>query len=177
MKLYLPALLTALFPYTLLAVFHCLFTGFLMETVFQNNALLCLAALALCLLIALISVVVLCIFGCRAAVPPDRRALLVMAIKLVQIPAYLALFALGAMFLVTIFTMPFTLFIVFWDVVTILLSGAVGAVFLRKNYRAGVLNRTEWMVHTILQFVFCADVVSAVIVFRNLKQRPQMCAN
>ena len=153
-----------------------------METVFRNNALFCLAALAVCFLIALVSVIVLCILGCRASVPPDRRALLVMGIKLIQIPAYAALFVLGALFLATIFTIPFTLFlatiftipftlfIVFWDVVTIILSGAVGAVFLRKNYCAGCLNHTEWIVHTVLQFVFCADVVSTVIVFRKLKQ-------
>lgn len=170
MKLYLPALLTALFPYSLLAIFHCLFSGFLMDTVFRNNALFCLAALAVCFLIALVSVIALCILGCRASVPPDRRALLVMGIKLIQIPAYAALFVLGALFLATIFTIPFTLFIVFWDVVTIILSGAVGAVFLRKNYCAGCLNHTEWIVHTVLQFVFCADVVSTVIVFRKLKQ-------
>ena len=165
MKFFLPAALTALFPYALLAALHCLFTGFGMDTVFGGGIGL-LLALGAAVLAAAASAAVLCIRLLRPE-PLPQAARISLGIKLAHIPAYLALFALGLMFLVTIFTIGFTLFIVFWDCLAIAFSGAVGTAAAYRCYRGGILTRTEWIVHTVLQFVFCADVVSAVIVCRK----------
>lgn len=165
MKLFVPAALTALFPYTLLAALHCLFTGFGMDTVFGDGIGL-LLALGAAVLAAAVSAAVLCI-QLRRDAPPRTAARIAMLIKLAHIPAYLALFALGLMFLLTVFTAGFTLFIVFWDCLAIAFSGAAGAVAVCRCHRGGVLTRTEWIAHTVLQFIFCADVVSAVIVSRK----------
>jgi hypothetical protein len=96
-------------------------------------------------------------------------ALYNMVIKLAQIPAYVIIFILGVLLLLSIFTYGFTVFFMIIDLFTIFLSGLIGIVASRKNYTCGNLSTTEWIIHSILQFVFCADIVSAIIIYRRSK--------
>lgn len=92
-----------------------------------------------------------------------------MIIKIIQIPAYLFIFAIGFVCLITIFTVGISFVLLILDGVSIILSGLIGVFVVRRCYADGILTRTEMVIHSILQFVFCLDVVSAIIVFRKVK--------
>lgn len=88
-------------------------------------------------------------------------ALANMLVKLLQIPAYGLWFAVGlAMFL---FMGPVLAFLM--DVLAILLTGLVGLAAVLRCRKEEKLGRKAAVIHGILQFVFCADVFSAVWVY------------
>lgn len=92
-------------------------------------------------------------------------------VKLIHIPAYLLIFALGLLCMITIFTMGFSLFFVFFDCLTICLSGMLGVLAVWTLYRSGKCTGPFLILHGILQFIFVADVISAVIIYRRAKKQ------
>lgn len=92
-----------------------------------------------------------------------------MWVKLVQIPAYVMWFVLGAALF--LFMGPLLAFLV--DAMTILLSGLIGLAAVLRCRREGILTVRQAVIHGILQFVFCADVFSAVILYRKTKEVSQ----
>ena len=88
-----------------------------------------------------------------------------MLIKLVQIPAYLAIFVLGVLFFLTIFTYAFSVFFVLFDCITIFLTGLVGLTANLRLYKERKCSGSFAALNSVCQFVFCIDVISAVIVY------------
>lgn len=95
-------------------------------------------------------------------------ALANMLIKLVQIPAYVIWFVVGVAFF--LFMGPLIAFVM--DAMAISLSGLVGLAAVLRCREEGFLEREKGFPHNILQFVFCADVVSAVLVYRKSRRMP-----
>ena len=90
-----------------------------------------------------------------------------MLIKLFHIQNYIVLF-LGAMLLFAIPMVPVLIWVV--DVMTIALSGLVGLAAVLRCRVEGRLTNKAAAVNGILQFVFCADIISAIWVYRNTKE-------
>ncbi len=89
-----------------------------------------------------------------------------MLIKLVHIPAYAVWFAVGILlFLFMGAPLAFVM-----DVMAIILSGIVGLAAVLRCRRERRLATKAAVVNGVLQFVFCADVFSAVWVYRNTKE-------
>ena len=100
-----------------------------------------------------------------------RLALASMIIKLFHIQGYVALFlvALSGAFL--LFLLPMLVAVVWvMDVMTIILSGLVGLAGVLRCRAEGRLTTKAAVVNGILQFVFCADVFSAIWIYRNTKE-------
>lgn len=95
-------------------------------------------------------------------------ALANMLIKLVQIPAYVIWFAVA----VVLFLFMGALIALVMDGMAIILSGLVGLAAVLRCRKEGQLAGEKALLHGILQFVFCADVVSAVLVYRESRRRP-----
>lgn len=95
-----------------------------------------------------------------------RQARATMWVKLVQIPAYVMWFVLGAALF--LFMGPLLAFLV--DAMTIIVSGLVGLGTVFRCRKEGILTGKQTVTHGILQFVFCADVVSAIILYRKTKE-------
>ena len=100
-----------------------------------------------------------------------KLALASMLIKLLHIQNYVALFFGAALTAVIPFLFPMVAAMA-WvvDVLTILLSGAVGLAAVVRCRMEDRLTRKAAAVNGILQFVFCADVFSAIWVYRNTKE-------
>lgn len=92
-----------------------------------------------------------------------------MWIKLLQIPAYALWFLVGML----LFLFMGALLAVLVDAMTILLSGLVGLAAVRRCKEEGVLTADQAVTYGILQFVFCVDVVSAIILYRKSKEVSQ----
>jgi len=172
MKKYLPLTLVILFPYMIIFAIVCIFTGFLMETVFGYNVFVLIAALLILYIAAFICSAVVFIRSLvkkRSAIELLRMN---MIIKLVHIPAYVLIFLLGFAFFMTIFTFAFTIALMILDVMTIVLTGLLGLSGVIRGYSENKLSQNAAIVHGILQFVFCLDVASAIIAYRKAKKAP-----
>lgn len=97
-----------------------------------------------------------------------KLALASMLVKLFQIQNYVVLF-LGGAGLGLLFS-PIALFLWLLDVMTIFLTGLVGLAAVFRCRVEGRLTTKAMVVNGILQFVFCADVFSAIWVYRNTKE-------
>ena len=114
---------------------------------------------------------VLClIFGLKGNWDALSVAKTTMIIKLLQIPAYLVIFLLSLIFIITIFTFGFVIAFAFFDYLTLLMSGMLGILAVVQAIRNGKvsLKKSWWVI--LLQFIYCADVVAAVIFYVKLKK-------
>lgn len=162
----------ALFPYGLLFSLYCVFTGFLMETVFSGNIFVLLFYLLVFFIVALIGNVIFLILSAVRKWDSSPVSFMNMLIKLIQIPAYIAIFVLGLLFLLTIFTFGFSIFFVIFDCLTIFLTGLTGVAAVSRCYSEGKIPKTASIILGIFQFVFCIDVVCAIIVCVKSKSNP-----
>ena len=146
------------------------FFDYIMNSVFDANALYLIAALFLyCILAAIISIA--CFFiSIRKKWDATSLAKAAMIMKLVQVPAYVLIFALGVVFFITIFTIPFSFGLFIVDCMSVFMTG----LFVISSAIAAVRNNTFkfrkviWVI--LFQFIFCADVISSVIFYVTLKK-------
>lgn len=106
---------------------------------------------------------VLAFFLTRNRWTARELALANLLIKLTHILAYVFWFAAGILFF--LFMGAPLAFIM--DVLAISLSGLVGLAAVLNCRKKGCLSNGKAVLHAILQFIFCADVFSAILVYRN----------
>lgn len=168
---YLKFSLIALFPYLIVIILLMIFlTPSIIESVFQGNIFILLAILLIIFLVALAFSLVTFIsslFDKKKAVDLTRVN---MVIKLIQIPAYLILFIIGMLSMITIFTMGIGLFLIVLNVLSITLTGLIGLGGVVKMFREKRLQITEAVIYAILQFVFCADVICSIVMYIKAKK-------
>ncbi len=90
-------------------------------------------------------------------------------IKCAQIPAYLLVFFLGLMLMVTIFTWPFAIVLILVDCFTVLLSGIVAVAGLLRAVSDKQISKGWAVVLSFASFLFCVDVVAAIIAYLSVK--------
>ena len=175
-KLLLILIPIALFPYLILFTLATIFFSteipffrWVMESVFDSNALYLIAALLLYfILVAALSIICSVVSIC-AKWNPLSLAKAAMIIKLVQIPAYVLIFVLGFMFLITIFTYPFSIALFMLDCLSMFTTGLLVIASAITAIRKNIFSFQEVLGVILLQFVFCADVISSVVFYNKLK--------
>lgn len=101
-----------------------------------------------------------------------------MLIKLIHIPFYLGVFLLGVLFLlvavVPVFTLlsPFLiLFLILVDVFLMITSSMYGVNALTQAGMKQVVSKKYVIINIILQFLFIADVISAIALYIKVKKK------
>lgn len=171
MKKFVPALSIVLFPYAVAFVLYCIFSGFLMENIFQNNAYLCLLILGILWIVAFICAVLTCAVSLIRKWDFVELCRINMLIKTISIPAYLFNFIFGTMCMITIFTFAISVILLVLETLSIVLSGVIGISAVRRSYDNKAISAGETFLYGILQFVFCVDVITSIIVFRKSKKK------
>ena len=163
-KRILPLLPVAAFPFTI-----WLAAGMMGGT--EPGPVNPLLLIALFWLVGLIGAVIVFWQAVRGEWQGRKLALASMLIKLLHIQNYVTLFFGAALMVVIPFLFPMVAALA-WvvDVLTIILSGAVGLAAVVRCRMEGRLTTKAAIVNGILQFVFCADVFSAIWVYRNSKE-------
>lgn len=159
---YLAALPVMLFPYSLLAAIACLYSPQIMETVFGNNGYLLLLSVLAFGLLAWLFALALAIYLLLKKGIALQTAKLAMIVKLVQIPAYAAIFILGLAFSLTIFGIGFVAFFFIADCITIVMTGLIGTAASVRAYLTGQLPLKRAILFALLQFVFVVDIAAAI---------------
>lgn len=183
-KLFLISIPIVLVPYlalfALATVFFSTdlpFFNYIMESVFDSNALYLIAALFLyCILTGMLSIVCffVSIYKKWDAISLAKTA---MIMKLVQVPAYVLIFALGAVFVITIFTIPFSIGLFVIDCLSVFMKGlfVVSSVIATIKSNTFTLKEVIWVI--LLQFIFCADVISSIVFYIKLKRANKLLPN
>jgi ABC-type polysaccharide transport system permease subunit len=92
-----------------------------------------------------------------------------MIMRLIQIPGYVICFALAVLFLMTIFTVGFSLFLLILDSASILITGLFSIPVYAALYKNGQISKRRAIGYSVLSFVFCADVVVSIFCYRQVK--------
>jgi len=172
--LIIPALLMPYVVLTALAVIMFSadneFCGFIMDEVLGGNALWIVPILLMYSFVAMILSALCLIMGIKGNWEALPVAKMTMIIKLIQIPAYVVIFLLSAIFIMMIFTIGFAIAFAFFDFLTLLMSGMLGILSVVQAIRNGKVSFKEswWVI--LLQFIYCADVVATVIFYVKLKK-------
>ena len=91
-----------------------------------------------------------------------------MIIKCAQIPAYVLIFCIGVLCLITIFTMPFSFILWVCDCQGVLLTGLLGVAVSVRAYQEGMIKKSTAILCGMGSFIFCLDVIIAVVLYRGL---------
>ena len=176
-KLFMISVPIVLVPYLALFALATIFFSaelpffqYIIESVFDSNALYLIAALLLyCFLAAVLSIVCffVSVFKKWDALSLAKTA---MVMKFVQIPAYIFIFALGVAFVIAIFTIPFSIGLFIMDCLSVFMTGlfVISSVIAAIRKKIFTFKEAFWVI--LLQFIFCADVIASTIFYIKLKR-------
>ena len=122
--------------------------------------------------ITLIWMIVNCLKTCRIG-PREAVSLakVQMIMRFIQIPGYIAIFLLGVLLFFSLFGAVFAMILAFVDVISIALTGIASIsvyVHLLKN---NLITKTEFIIFSVLSFIYVIDVVAAAICYNKVKKR------
>ena len=90
-----------------------------------------------------------------------------MIVKLIQIPAYIFIFMIGILCMVMIFTIGISFVLLLLDALSIGLTGLFAIAAFQNLNREGMITRKAQFIYSIASFLFCVDVIIAVIGYRK----------
>lgn len=157
---------TMFMPYLVVVILSIMMFG-------ENNPFGKINPLGIILLYSLIATILNIFWFVRSIIKkgdPILTAKWAMIIKVVQIPAYIAIFILGICLMITIFTIPFVIGLFFIDSLILFLTGLITISSAINSIRLKKLKITDIIWVIILQFVFCADVVVTIIYYLKIKK-------
>lgn len=163
------------FPYVLLFAIYCLYTGFLMEELFGNFILNLALWMLLYFAIAIAGLVMFIVLSIIKKWDYKEISKINMEIKLAQIPAYIAIFILGVLCFITIFTFGFTIFFFIYDIISIIMTGILGLLSIFIYFFKGKEKDTKIGLLAIGQFIFCIDIPASIILYKTFKHKD--CGN
>ncbi|MBQ8837202.1 MAG: hypothetical protein IJ002_06830 [Clostridia bacterium] len=165
---------SALFPYVVIALLCAVFGAtYITDTVpaLDNSyyMLFILLILAFAILISLVTSIGLTVFTVCGKANPLSVAKTVMIAKLVQIPAYIVIFLFCLIGFSNIFLLAFVVVLAFLDCITIFMTALPNAAVAFDSARKSKMTKEKAILLGILQFVFVADIIASIVLYKTLK--------
>ena len=113
----------------------------------------------------------------KDAIPRDEAIALMrtqVIMRILQIPVYIAVFILGSLFMITIFTIGFTLVYILVDLLSIIITGLFAIPVYKQLQKNNLITAKESRRYRIFSFIYCLDVIVALICYLKVKTRPQL---
>lgn len=92
-----------------------------------------------------------------------------LTVKLIQIPAYCFNFILGVFAALMILTIGITIAMFLFDIAYIVITGLFAIATFHNMKREGIISRKTQFLYSVLSFVFCVDLIIAILGYRNSK--------
>ena len=169
---------TVLLPYLVLTALAMIFLsptvalfGNMMQSVFDGNAWHLIIVLLVICAIAVALSVTHNVLAVRYRWDAFALSKMAMIVKLMQVPAYVLIFALGVACVAVIWTIPFAIGLFLLDGLTLMLTALVTVAAVVNGVREKMVTVQAGVVLILLQFMFCADVAAAIVLYRKLKRR------
>ena len=171
-------ILDGLFVYWILMILLLVFTqgnsvvDWLWENAFGNSVFTPVGWILLYELTMFLVTSVLTVKSFGKAYCVDKKTALSLAkvqmiVRLLQIPAYAAIFIAGVIGVLTIFTIGISLVLAVFDVFSIITTGIASLAVYRGMYKAGLINSKEQGLYSVLSFIYCLDVIVAVVSYQK----------
>ena len=144
---------------------------YIWEHIFNNNALIPLMIL---IIFAAVTLILNILFHALAIKNGEDDLFLAKSnyiVKLIEIPAYIVIFAVGVICALSIFTAGFTIGLAVMDLVSLCCTGIYACTCYRLLNNKGMLTRMEYVQYSVLSFIYCADVIAAFLVYRKSRSR------
>ena len=93
-----------------------------------------------------------------------------MLLKICNIPIYIIVFLNGLLLAITPMGFLLIFILIIFDYTLLLPSTMYGISGLIQVYKEGLIQKKKFIIHVILHFVFCLDVVSAVISYLRIRK-------
>lgn len=168
MKKYIGLIFPLILPYVfVLGMYGTLFfDGVILEKVFGEFPRF-LLILAMILVLALLSTGITAIVAIKNRWEAEEVAKINMLVKILQIPAYVLIFVFAIFFsLGMILLTPLAgLIYILFDCAVIFMTGVIGAAAAWRCYRENASDGTVTLILAIGQFIFCIDIVCAVVLY------------
>ncbi len=132
---------------------------------FMDNALIGIAILIAFLLIAVLFAVTVSLTALKNEWDSIFWSKAVMLVKLLHIPAYIAIFILGVLFAITIFTFAISLVFVVLDLLLIATTGFMATTAAWRAYKEGKLSLKKAIFLSIFQYIYCIDVFASMYMY------------
>lgn len=159
-----------LFPYTIIGAIYCITSGFLMESLFQNTVYSLFLWIILFALIAHGITLVMSAFFLIKKSNARNIAKLNMIVKLSQILAYIGIFIVGVICLISVWGILLVIWFVVFNVWSITMTGTIGSVAVYRSYQEGKISKKMSVVYALCQFIFCLDIVACIMLYRETKK-------
>lgn len=166
LKKYPQAVLVVLFPYVLLFVLYGILHKEFVNMLFGDSRNLIYVPVIAYIAAFLGAASVLCV-GMIKKEDAGVLCRLNLFVKLLHIPAYVLFFLMALLCLTTIFTFVISVFFAAADIAVISVSGIVGLAGVVRGAKEKKLSGAAALLHGILQFVFCLDIISAIVIYRK----------
>ena len=170
----------AIFPYVVIALLCAIFFSPHITkaiTALDNPFYLVIVfgVLFISIVVSLISVIAFTVLVAAGKADALSAAKAVMITKLVQIPAYIAIFAFCLIGMITVFLWGFVIVLAVLDCINLFMTGLPGAAVALNSARQGKLSTAQAVCLGVLQFVFVADVIAAIVMYTTLKKEEYPC--
>lgn len=169
---------TTLIPYLVLFSLATIFASTklsffqsMMEIVFRENIInLVIMLLLYCTFSTVLSIICF-VVSIRQKWNALSLAKTTVIVKLIQLPAYIFIFVLGFLLIISLFTIPFSIGLFLLDCLTVFLTGLLTFAAVINAVRQDLfkLKEVTWVI--ILQLIFCADVVASIVFYLKLKEK------
>lgn len=168
----IPALLT---QYVFLTLLFALFRNHhILTTIFNESILNMFMFLIIFFLAAFIGTIVTFILSIVFKWDAKTTAFISMMIKLLQIPAYIAMLFMGMIGTFTIFLIALPFVIISINLITIFMTGIIATAACIAGCREKKLKAEEALAFSIGQFFFCADIVICIIVYVKIRKAEKL---
>ena len=149
---------------------------FVMERVFNSNALVLIAIFLIYAVVSFLLAFICFLICIIKKCDPLVLAKTAMVIKLIQIPAYIGIFVLSILFIITIFTFGFAIALFIVDCLCLFVSGMLNVIAMFLSVKERYFKLGQCIPYIVFQFVFCADLISSVLFYRKLKKAVAPCS-
>lgn len=177
MKKYLFYAPIIIYPYTILITLILLFRlgspdniEMILERYFGNNIFVAITLILVYYGVCIISVFITMVLTLRNHLNSKNILKVNLIIKCLQIPAYIGIFIIGLMCLLTIFTFGISVVLFLFDCFSIFLSGMIALSGIIGARKQGLITKNCSIIYGICSFIFCIDIVIAFSLYIKSKK-------
>lgn len=146
------------------------FLGIIWEYCFGNSIVTPLVILFILGIVLFLLNIVNCIKILRSKDDAGDIVKLHFIVKIIQVPAYVLIFIVGLMCMITIFTIGITIVLMLLDMFSVVLTGIYGLAAFQKMKKEETIDQTTQVIWSVGSFVLCVDVAIAVMAFLKEKR-------
>lgn len=159
--------LIMIFPFFTFASSKVKFLDTIWQKVFNYNAYI---PMGIIIGLVFITFILNIIYFVKSLKSKEDTAKSNMIVKLISIPAYIIIFITCIVCLMTIFTFIISFLLGIFAYICLIMTGLYAVSTYKKLKDKNVITKKEFIIFSILSFIYFADIVVAIIAYKKYKK-------